>query len=186
MQDLEYFDNRVKEAQERVDQLEAQGYGSSTNMALFTRAYGQEEQQEFFIITDKEIEVMNEATEILHAMNDFDEWCTNNFETHAPQCYYVYSDFLIDNGGLISQIENVMSATANFLIPQVYGDPYENYKKFAEDGRAAQEKTIEDLDRLETKLLKICEKFEEADALEELDPDELEKCNELLQEEKDE
>ena len=33
--------------------------------------------------------------------------CTNNFEKHAPQCYNVFEDFLIKNGGIISQIEKV-------------------------------------------------------------------------------
>ena len=70
-------------------------------------AQEQDQLQEFFVITDKEIDVINKATEILHAMNDFDEWCTNNFETHAPQCYYVFEDFLINNGGIISQIEKI-------------------------------------------------------------------------------
>ncbi|MGZ5551418.1 MAG: hypothetical protein ACXWE7_11595, partial [Nitrososphaeraceae archaeon] len=64
MQVLEYFDNRVKEAQERVDQLESQGYGpASTNMAIFTKAYGQEEQG--FEITQERIDVMNTAAEFI-------------------------------------------------------------------------------------------------------------------------
>ena len=50
---------------------------------------------------------MNKATDLLNAMNDFDAWCTANFETHAPQCYSVFEDFLINNGGIISQIQKV-------------------------------------------------------------------------------
>jgi hypothetical protein len=77
-------------------------------LALLQNANSQlEENKEFFIIGDKEIEVMNQATEIVNVMNDFDSWCTTNFETHAPQCYYVYEDFLIKNGGIISEIEKV-------------------------------------------------------------------------------
>ena len=79
-------------------------------LALLQDANSQlEENEEFFIIGDKEIDVMNQATEIVAAMNDFDQWCTTNFETYAPQCYYIFEEFLIDNGGIISQIEKVIN-----------------------------------------------------------------------------
>ena len=93
-----------------MDQYYSEKQENATQeLAALPEANGQEQDQlqEFFVITDKEIDVMNKATEILHAMNDFDEWCTNNFETHAPQCYNVFEDFLIKNGGIISQIEKV-------------------------------------------------------------------------------
>ncbi len=93
-----------------MDQYYSEKQGKATQeLVALPEANGQEQDQlqEFFVITDKEIDVMNKATEILHAMNDFDEWCTNNFETHAPQCYNVFEDFLIKNGGIISQIEKV-------------------------------------------------------------------------------
>ena len=64
----------------------------------------------------------------------------------------------------------------------VYADILQNYKDFAESGREAQEETVEKLNELKTKYLKICELYEEEDALDEMKPSELEKCKEFAKE----
>lgn len=43
MEDMKYYENRVNEAQKRVDQLEAQGYGSSPTLFTIPLAYASSE-----------------------------------------------------------------------------------------------------------------------------------------------
>lgn len=81
-------------------------------LKILDDAHGQQmeqQQQEYFEITDDKIAVIDRATEIIKTTGDFAEWCTNNFETHAPQCYYVFEDFVNNNEQIASKIDKVIN-----------------------------------------------------------------------------
>ncbi len=64
---------------------------------------------EFFEINDDKIKVINTATETINKIGDFADWCDVNFETQAPNCYYVFEDFVNSNDHIIPEINKIMN-----------------------------------------------------------------------------